>query len=80
MAMEVQRQQDDTATTQLLIQEAATIAKRGQIISGILAVGALIGGIYLVTIGEVTLGSLLLLGDASFVAFNTIRDQQKNEE
>ena len=80
MAMEVQRQKDDTATTQLLIREAATIAKRGQIISGVLAIGALVGGIYLVTIGEVTLGSLLLLGDASFVAFNTVRGHQNTEE
>ena len=45
MAMEKQRQTDDTQTTQLLISESASITKR-QFFSWTLAIGALIGGIY----------------------------------
>ena len=79
MAMEKQRQTDDTQTTQLLISESASITKRGQFFSWTLAIGALIGGIYLITIGQEGIGVAVLFGDASFVALNTLRDRDTNQ-
>ena len=79
MAMEKQRQTDDTQTTQLLISESASTTKRGQFFSWTLAIGALIGGIYLITIGQEGIGVAVLFGDASFVALNTLRDRDTNQ-
>lgn len=73
MSMEKQRQEDDTKTVQLLI------TKRGQFFSWTLAIGALIGGIYLISIGQEGIGVALLFGDASFVAINTLRDHGKKD-
>jgi len=79
MAMEKQRQTDDTQTTQLLISESASITKRGQFFSWTVAIGALIGGIYRITIGQEGIGVAVLFGDASFVALNTLRDRDTKQ-
>ena len=79
MALEKQRQEDDARTVQLLITESASITKRGQFFSWTLTIGALIGGIFLITIGQEGIGVAVLFGDASFVAINTLRDQGKKE-
>ena len=79
MALEKQRQEDDARTVQLLITESASITKRGQFFSWTLTIGALIGGVFLITIGQEGIGVAVLFGDASFVAINTLRDQGKKE-
>ena len=79
MGLEKQRQKDDAQTVQLLISESASITKRGQFFSWTLAIGALIGGIYLITIGQEGIGVAVLFGDASFVALNTLRDRETKQ-
>lgn len=78
MEMEKQRQKDDTETMQMLIKEVAPIMRTGQLISGALAIGGLIGGVYLISIEQTTIGAALLFGDASYVAFNTLRQNAKD--
>lgn len=79
MGMEKQRQEDDARTVQLLISESASITRRGQFFSWTLTISALIGGIYLITIGQEGIGVALLFGDASFVALNTLRDRETKQ-
>lgn len=78
MEMEKQRQKDDTETMQMLIKEVAPIMRTGQLISGALAIGGLIGGVYLISIEQTAIGAALLFGDASYVAFNTLRQNAKD--
>ena len=78
--MEKQRQRDDTETMQMMIKEVAPIWKAGQWISGALAIGGLIGGVHLVSTGHAEIGAILLFGDASYVAFNTLRQNAKDEK
>lgn len=80
MEMEKQRQKDDTETMQMIIKEVAPIWKVGQWISGAVAVGGLIGGVHLVSIGHTEIGALLLFGDASYVAFNTLRNNARDNQ
>lgn len=80
MEMEKQRQKDDTETMQMLIKEVAPIWRAGQLISGALAIGGLIGGVHLISIGNTEIGAVLLFGDASYVAFNTLRQNTKDDK
>ena len=80
MTLETQRQADDTQTTRLMITESASITKRGQFFSWTLTIGALVGGIYLITIGQEGIGVALLFGDASFIALNALRDRENSKE
>ncbi len=80
MDMEKQRQDDDSRTVQSLIKESASIAKRGQFFGWTIALGGLIGGVYLISIGEQFLGGFLLFGDGAFVAANTLQGFRKNDE
>ena len=49
-------------------------------ISGALAIGGLIGGVHLISIGHTEIGAVLLFGDASYVAFNTLRQNAKDDK
>ncbi|MDE2636173.1 MAG: hypothetical protein OXI30_07390 [Chloroflexota bacterium] len=80
MEMEKQRQKDDTETMQMLIKEVAPIMRASQLISGALAIGGLIGGVHLISIEHTVLGAALLFGDASYVAFNTLRQNAKDDK
>lgn len=80
MDMEKQRQDDDSRTVQSLIKESASIAKRGQFFGWTIAHSGLIGGVYLISIGEQFLGGFLLFGDGAFVAANTLQGYRKNDE
>lgn len=65
--LEQQKQSDSTTISLQLIADKSTIAKRGQLISGGIALVALIGGLILVAVDKEAVGSAVLVIDAVFL-------------